>query len=445
MCEKGIINKEAVRKKWWGILFSFVVASAGSTLSYGQSELVDLLVDGGNNFPWEKVELPGTVCSDGSQYKFFVHDSPNSNNLIILLEGGGACWDYESCSGSLGKLGAVNPNGIADDYMTQTTAKYVSPIVNGADPGLPGRAKIPIVTADWDVVYMPYCTGDVHVGNNVAVYNDPAGANPPLTFHHNGFNNTVAATNYLAQRFVDINKLLVTGYSAGGVASLAGYHQIRSTMTAAQGYMLNDSGPLFPAPNASFNSHLLHEKISTAWNLAPVLNTLPGNFDINDYGSMTAMLAAQYPSDQLAYTGYSSDFNFSRFSYERFYPGIGVNGILTKWREDQNLLISEMDKYTNFSYHVPWQRPINDSHCSTIITFIGSGACPSIRKKKWWERWQWPWSQSWKCAGNRTSMHSFLEQWVNQDKRLRLKEPSNSYQAEDPGMRVVAPIINGVI
>ena len=30
-----------------------------------------------------------------------------------------------------------------------------------------------------------------------------------------------------------------------------------------------------------------------------------------------------------------------------------------------------MKTYSNFSYHVPWHRPINDSHCSSIITFIG--------------------------------------------------------------------------
>src|SRR5882672_772480 len=46
---------------------------------------------------WVKVELPGKVCGDGSQYKFFVNYSGKSNNLAISFEPGGACWDYESC------------------------------------------------------------------------------------------------------------------------------------------------------------------------------------------------------------------------------------------------------------------------------------------------------------------------------------------------------------
>ena len=96
------------------------------------SSIVSVLVDGGNNYNWEKVELPGTKCGNGSQYKFFVHRT-SSPNLMFLLEGGGACWDFETCSGRAGVLGAANPNGIADDYITQFTAKYVSPLVNGAD------------------------------------------------------------------------------------------------------------------------------------------------------------------------------------------------------------------------------------------------------------------------------------------------------------------------
>ena len=403
---------------------------------------IEDVVDGGNNYPWERVELPGTLCSDGSQYKFWVHDSPTSDNLLVLFEGGGACWDYASCSGALGVLGAANPNGIADDYITSFKANYVSPLVNGSDPGLPLRPRTPIVTNGWDVVYMPYCTGDVHVGNNVTTYNDPSGQNPPIVFRHAGYNNTVAALNYLAGRFPAIDKLMLSGFSAGGVAAATAYYEARRTLNPNSGYMLNDSGPLFPAPNASFNSRLLHETIAAAWDLDSVFANLPASFNPDDFGSATDMLATEFPGDQLAYTGYSSDFNFSRFSYERFYPGIDQEGILQLWREDQTLLIDKMDSHANFSYHIPWQRPINDSHCSTIITFIGSHSCPSIRKKRWYEMFEWPWSQSWKCPGDLNPLETFLERWVNGNERLRLLEPENNYNNEDPGMQIVAPLIN---
>lgn len=160
---------------------------------------------------------------------------------------------------------------------------------------------------------------------------------------------------------------------------------------------------------------------------------------------MNAMVATQFPNDRMAYTGYSSDYNFSRFSYERFYPGITQSGILTKWRQDQTNLINQIKNYSNYSYHVPWHRPINDSHCSTIITFIGSHACPSIRKKYWYESLEWPWTQSWKCPSGFMPMETFLTNWLTNSQQGRIVEKENYYNNEDPGMQIVAPLINDAL
>jgi hypothetical protein len=406
---------------------------------------IEDIVDGGNDYAWQRVEIPGSQCGNGSQYKFWYYDSPSSQNLLVMFEGGGACWDYETCSGQAGLLGAANPNGLPDDYITQFKAEYVSPIVNGADPGIPLRPKNPIVTNGWDVVYMPYCTGDVHVGNNVVTYTDPTGQNPPITWRHMGFHNTRSALAFLATRFPTIGKLLVTGFSAGGVATAAGYYEVRRTLQPAAGYMLNDSGPIFPAPNASYNSYPLHSLIEDVWALETLYAELPASFNPNDFGSATDMVAIEFPSDRLAYTGYSSDYNFSRFSYERFYPGSTQAQILARWRQDQANLVAEMSGHANFSYHIPWHRPINDSHCTSIITFIGSHACPSIRKKKWYEVFEWPWTQSWKCPSGFTPLETFLSRWIDQNQRIRIVEPQNNYNNEDPGMQIVAPLINDAL
>src|SRR5436190_14428072 len=179
------------------LAFSLPRDVSGETLLEG---LLNVIVDGGNNYAWERVALPGATCGNGSQYKFFVHKT-SSPNLLFFFEGGGACWDYDTCSGRAGILGAANPNGIADDYMTQFTAKYVSPIVDGADPGIPGRSRTDLATKDWNIVYMPYCTGDVHIGNRRTTYVDTTGGQPPLTWNHAGYTNTLAAVSYAHARF----------------------------------------------------------------------------------------------------------------------------------------------------------------------------------------------------------------------------------------------------
>jgi hypothetical protein len=430
----------SLRVRLLAAAFACAALLAGSAQMLGIG--IEDVVDGGNNYAWQQIELSGAVCGNGSQYRFYVYDNPSSSNLLILFEGGGACWDYDTCSGRAGILGAAHPNGIPDDYIQEFQPKYVSPLVNGADPGIPLRPKKTIATNGFDMVYMPYCTGDVHVGNNVVTYTDPTGQEPPITWRHVGYNNTRAALDYLHARFPSINKLLVTGFSAGGVATSAAYYQARRTLLPAKGYLLNDSGPIFPAPNATYKSRPLHDLIKAQWNLASLYATLPATFDPSDFGTINDMVAREFPSDQLAYTGYSSDYNFSRFSYERFYPGITQAGVLANWRADQTNLINKLKTYARFSYHVPWHRPINASHCSSIITFIGSHACSSIRKKYWYEI---PWPQSWKCTGTFRPFETFLQNWLANDQVQRIVETENYYNNEDPGMAIVAPLINDAI
>lgn len=431
------------------LLMSSLLAAAvlpGTARAQGLVEgIIDVIVDGGNDYDWQRVELPGTYCGNGSQYKFFVHRT-SSPNLLFFFEGGGACWDYDTCSGRAGVLGAANPNGITDDYMDQFTAKYVSPIVNGADPGLPMRSRTDLPTRDWNVVYMPYCTGDVHIGNNEVTYSDSTGQEPPLPWHHNGYENTLAAAQYAAQQFPAVAKLLVTGFSAGGTATASSYYFVRNAIRPQRGYLLNDSGPIYLAPNADFLSRSLHDQIRQSWSLDSVFSTLPASFDQADFGSINRMVATEFPGDQLAYTAYSRDYNYSRFSYERFHSPNDMESVLSYWHEDQDRLVDELEQFDNYSYFIPHHRPINDSHCSTIITFIGSHACQQMETKRhWWEYLEFPWGQTHKCYSELVSMETFLHRFINQNQRVRIYEPTNWYNNEDPGMGIVAPLINGAL
>jgi hypothetical protein len=406
---------------------------------------LDLLVDGGNTYSWQKVELPGTKCSNGSQYKFWVHRT-NSPNLLFFFEGGGACWDYDTCSGRAGVLGAANPNGIPDNYMTQLKAKYGAPLVNGADPGLPLRNRTDLPTKGWNIVYLPYCTGDVHIGNAVATYPDLTGQQPPLTVHHSGFNNTRAAAEYAKRLFPSVNTLLLTGYSAGGTASTASYYFVRNVIRPRQGIFLNDSGPIAFAPNVNDLSRGLHDRIRAAWNLETVFTLLPPPFTSNDLGSLNVLVSRAFPNDRFAYTAYLRDYNYSRFSYERFRTPNDKNAVLEYWRRDQVRFIDGLKQLPNFSYFVPYERQINDSHCSTILTFIGSHACEKMEKKReWYEYLEWPFGQTYKCYSEFIGMDVFLKRLIEQGRQVRVVEPPNAYNAEDPGMQIVAGVINAAL
>ena len=111
-------------RQWIGALGLAAVLSVAplrAALGIG----IEDVVDGGNTYAWTKVEIPGTICSDGSQYRFWYYDNPNSTSMLVSFEGGGACWDYATCSGQAGVLGAAHPNGIPADYIHDFQPTYV--------------------------------------------------------------------------------------------------------------------------------------------------------------------------------------------------------------------------------------------------------------------------------------------------------------------------------
>ena len=81
------------------------------------------------------------------------------------------------------------------------------------------------------------------------------------------------------------------------------------------------------------------------------------------------LLAQEFPNDRMAITYFLRDYNYSRFSYERFFEGIDKAGILDKWGEDTQLLVEQYDQFDNLGYYIPYFRTLNDSHCTTIFGF----------------------------------------------------------------------------
>ena len=316
---------------------------------------------------WTKVEIPGTVCGDGSPYKFFVNYSNTSNDVLVSFEPGGACWDYASCTGEGGTRGAANPNGIPDNHMDDY--QYLN-LLRRTDDN-PAQ--------QYNMVFASYCTGDIHTGDKVATYTSDGGVDgggpATITFQHNGHKNSAAVATWIAQTFPIVPKLFVTGCSAGGAGALLNYPVIRSTLGAQVqcGYLLDDSGPIFHGDGPS---KLLDAKIRDAWNVDQVIGDisadLPGTPSISvaalqaDYGLVNTAIAEAYPHDRLAFTAYREDFNYSLYSYQSFYPGSTEAQIHAFFWQDLEELIPTYDAQPNLAYYLPYFRTDNCSHCVSI-------------------------------------------------------------------------------
>ncbi|MEY4577943.1 MAG: hypothetical protein RL701_2646 [Pseudomonadota bacterium] len=307
---------------------------------------------------WQKVEPAGAVCSDGSPYKFFINYAAHSDNLLVMFEPGGACWDYESCSGAA--RGAVNPHGLTDDHV----ARYQSLNLLRRSPDNPA--------SDWNFVFVSYCTGDIHVGDKVAEYPDPNGG-PPLTYRHVGLSNTQHVIDYVQEHFANVPQLLVTGCSAGGIGALQNYAFVRDGVRGTQcGYLLDDSGPSFHSGGASQKSF---DTVRPAWNSATFTERLAEHLRVpvtlleRDPAAIHTALADRYPTDRFSLSAYRSDLNYSLYLYETYYPDATTDDIHAMfWTELQGLM-KTFDTRSNLAYYVPYFRHDNCSHCVSIPPF----------------------------------------------------------------------------
>ncbi|MEK8031625.1 pectin acetylesterase-family hydrolase [Ideonella sp. DXS29W] len=341
-------------------------------------------------FIWETIELPmstGASCGNGTPYRFFVNRTPLNSHLAITFEGGGACWDQDACEG-VGAYSATNPDGIPGDYMSQPNSAaggLVTPFSARLDPFQGVR------TQDWTLVYMPYCTGDVHTGNLVRVYNDQRPDQPRVQYHR-GQANVKAAADWMRRNLGRPGHLLLTGFSAGGVGSTANYAIVRDALAPrGRATLMADSGPLMNAPRGQTKEQSpslpLQELIRVSWGLdlpggmIPTLQAKLPTLNVDNMGSLSGALARQYPKDRFGYLLFQEDAIFAGFSYLDFFPDIANEPNPDKqkrmlnalWRQDIAAWLPLLDAEPNISYHVPFFRDFNESHCLTIVDFSGTG------------------------------------------------------------------------
>ena len=106
---------------------------------------------------WNVIDPGGdTICSDGSSYKFFVRPGAN-DKLMVYFQGGGACWTGETCDPDLKPTYKVN--------LENTDPDQYGGIFRFENPENPVK--------DHSIVFAPYCTADIHIGDAVVSYEAP--------------------------------------------------------------------------------------------------------------------------------------------------------------------------------------------------------------------------------------------------------------------------------
>jgi len=179
--------------------------------------------DGGN----------GPICIAGTPYSVFTRDG-SSDKVLIMLQGGGACWqDFYNC------------NVLAE---VQEAPPPIDPDTGRAS-GIWDFDSKDNPFRNYNIVYMPYCDGSTFGGDNDVF--DPAfgaaiGVPAAVVRFHRGLRNLSAGMDVAKATYPSASKVTVAGSSAGGVGAaafapfLARFEYGNNTKLT----VFNDAGPI---------------------------------------------------------------------------------------------------------------------------------------------------------------------------------------------------------
>jgi hypothetical protein len=225
------------------------------------------------------IELPESRCADGSSSFFSLIARENSEELVIYLEPGGACWNKKTC----------------DLSHVQTLTRKDPKKVKIPESGLMDLDNSDYPFFNQSIVTIPYCTGDVFLGNNQINYGTEEN---PHIIHHRGFNNVVLAFERIREYFPIPSKVTLFGRSAGGLGVLGHIRNLNSYFPNSDKFAISDAGtPLSPP----FVNEQRYQEIMTNWNVASTLPTVDANESMNHFGDLLNYNIKHFPQIRFGY------------------------------------------------------------------------------------------------------------------------------------------------
>ena len=226
-------------------------------------------------------EGDGPLCISGGEYTMSTLDA-GSEDLVIFLQGGGACWS-DFCAATSVAAPGIPPIGIMDTTRENNPVK------------------------DWNQVYLPYCDGGLHASDKDS---DSDGDEVNDRFQR-GLHNLSAALDVAVNTFPTPRRILLTGSSGGGLGTTYALPLVRYLYPDVPIELVNDSGVGISRPDDPDFLRLLVED----WNLSAFIPESCVNC-IADDGHLTDYHIWQMDEDDNFRRGmlsYSRDTTFADF------------------------------------------------------------------------------------------------------------------------------------
>ncbi|MDD1627838.1 MAG: pectinacetylesterase family protein, partial [Methylococcaceae bacterium] len=232
---------------------------------------------------------------------FHFYFKPGKNDkLVVFFNGGGACWDDATCLTSLkvGDRPTYNPS--INQENSPIGAGGIFDDTNAANP-----------FKDWSKVFIPYCTGDIHIGSKSVKYIDDGSytgyQDAPVEIKHHGFDNFLAVREWIKGQFPidrehNLKKLVVTGSSAGGYGATLNFPYLQDAFPKTNAVLVSD------ASSAVVTQGFIDTVFDPDgnWNLENTLHTIfakdfQHHYSVDSFNAtLIEKLTATYPKGRFA-------------------------------------------------------------------------------------------------------------------------------------------------
>jgi len=251
-------------------------------------------------------------CSKDTPYSFF-YKKGTVNKLLMYYQGGGACWSKDTCW----NIGTYKEDAGAGDNPDLVGTGFADP-----DNALN-------IFKDWHVVFVSYCTGDVHWGENKQNY-----GGGDQTWHY-GRINAAVAEKWAREHFIDPEFVFVTGSSAGSYGAIMNSAYLQdSVYPASETAVLGDAGiGVITQDWLETYQDGPDPLIGQVWGLKKNLPTfIPGiELPIKDLsmGAVISALAARFPNNRFA--SYESAYDGGNGGQTSFYHIMNSGPNILSW------------------------------------------------------------------------------------------------------------------
>lgn len=232
---------------------------------------------------WEE-HVPGgdCQCADGSEFSFWSREG-DPEKVVLFFQGGGACFTAQMCSFTDGTYSVQ-----ADGSQVTSGSAGVFDAANEANP-----------FRDYSFVFVPYCTGDIHLGDAVHDYGGG------LTVNHVGYVNASAGLDYVVENFPDATEVFVTGSSAGGVPSPMFAGLASDALPDADIASLSDASGAYPSSPA------INAAIGSLWGTFANVPDWPENEGLTaeDWGVPTLFVQAGLHDPDIRFARYDAAYD----------------------------------------------------------------------------------------------------------------------------------------